>query len=98
LRQKSDRIFQTKKFLGNFQKPIDILIILWYNNNVPRGEGNKDVPRKALLIVVKSVFGVCVSTLQGSKKFLKTFKKPLDKIEIVWYNNNTERDSKPPIK
>jgi hypothetical protein len=75
LRQKSDRIFQTKKILGNFQKPIDILIILWYNNNVPRGEGNKDVPRKALLIVVKSVFGVCVSTLQDSKKFFENFQK-----------------------
>jgi hypothetical protein len=75
LRQKSDRIFQTKNFLRNFQKTIDILIIIWYNNNVPRGEGNKDVPRKALLIVVKSVFGVCVSTLQGSKKFFENFQK-----------------------
>ena len=40
--------FLDEKFLGNFQKPIDILITVWYNNNVPRGEGNKDVPRKAL--------------------------------------------------
>ena len=40
LRQKSDRIFQAKNFLRNFQKSIDILIIIWYNNNVPRGKGN----------------------------------------------------------
>jgi hypothetical protein len=64
-----------KNFLRNFKKPLDKIPKVWYNNNVPRGEGNKDVPRKALLIVVKSMFGVCVSTWQGSKKFFENFQK-----------------------
>ena len=42
-----------------------------------RGEGNNDVPLKALPNGVKSVFGVCVSTLQGLKKYFEKISKYL---------------------
>ena len=34
--------------------------------------------------------GAAMPTLQGSKKFLRNFQKPLDKSAKVWYNIYTE--------
>ena len=76
----------------NFIKPIDFLRIMCYNNNVPRGEGNKDVPHKALLIVVKSVcLEFAFPPCKARKNFLKTFKKPLDKNRKRCYNKNVPK-------
>ena len=92
LRQKSDRIFQAKNFLRNFQKSIDILIIIWYNNNVQGARETNCTCNSGTRRWANQVARGENPPCKARKNFLKTFKKPLDKIPKVWYNKSTEEN------